>query len=313
LASDERTIFLVNPASDNGATGRRWPELERAAVAAGLRGETRFSEAPGHLGTLAADAAAGGASLLVAVGGDGTINEVADGLLKAGRGGDVELAVLSRGTGTDFVRSARIPRDVRGALETALHGTTRTIDAGRATFVDDHGRPAERYFVNFAGAGISGGIARRANSSSKRLGGRVSFIVATVRVFARWRAQPLELDVDGERRSGRMLEALAMNGDYTAGGMWMSPEASLEDGLLDVVLIGDATKLDFLLTFPKIYRGRHLSHPKVELLRGRSLAVDSPATLPIVLDGEQPGTTPARFELVPKALRVRVPRTREGR
>lgn len=174
--------------------------------------------------------------------------------------------------------------------------------------MDYRGEQHERYFVNFAGAGISGAIARRANGSSKVLGGRVSFMVATVAVFARWKACEISIEVDGERRSGKMLEALAMNGDYTAGGMWMSPEANLEDGLFDVVLIGDATKVDFLRTFPKIYRGRHLSHPKIELLRGRSLTVDSPDPLPIVLDGEQPGTTPARFELVPGALRLRVPR-----
>lgn len=171
-----------------------------------------------------------------------------------------------------------------------------------------NGDEAVRWFVNFAGAGISGGIARRANGTTKALGGRASFMVATVAVFLRWRAQRMEVVVDGERRSGLMLEALAMNGDNTAGGMLMAPRASLEDGRFDIVLIGDANKVDFALTFPKIYRGRHLSHPKIELLHGRTVSVDAATPLPIVVDGEQPGTTPARFELVPAALRVRGPR-----
>jgi diacylglycerol kinase (ATP) len=105
-----------------------------------------------------------------------------------------------------------------------------------------------------------------------------------------------------------MFEVLAMNGDYTAGGMWAAPDAAPDDGRLDVLLIGDVTKADFVRTFPKIYRGKHLSHPKIELLHGSRVRVDAASPLPIVLDGEQPGTTPATFELIPAALRVRVPR-----
>jgi diacylglycerol kinase family enzyme len=117
----------------------------------------------------------------------------------------------------------------------------------------------------------------------------------------------MTVEIDGERRQVLLLEALAMNGDYTAGGMWVAPEASLEDGTFDVVLIGDFSRAEFSTTFPKIYRGTHVSHAKVEIVRARELRVDAPTPLPIVLDGEQPGTTPVRFELVPAALRVRVP------
>jgi diacylglycerol kinase family enzyme len=104
-----------------------------------------------------------------------------------------------------------------------------------------------------------------------------------------------------------MFEVLAMNGDYAAGGMWVTPEAAPDDGRLDVLIIGDVTKADFVRTFPKIYRGKHLSHPKIEVLGGRAVEVAADVPLPIVLDGEQPGTTPAHFELLPDALRVRVP------
>jgi diacylglycerol kinase family enzyme len=115
------------------------------------------------------------------------------------------------------------------------------------------------------------------------------------------------VEVDGLPLSGRMFEVLAMNGDYTAGGMWMAPDAKADDGLFDVVLIGDITKLDFVATFPKIYRGGHVGHPKIEHLRGRVVSISSATPLPIALDGEQPGTTPATFEIVPGALRLRVP------
>jgi YegS/Rv2252/BmrU family lipid kinase len=305
--STERLVFLVNPASANGSTGRRWPDLEKRAGDLGLTGRSVLSRGPGELGELAARSVAEGAGLLVVVGGDGTVHEVVDGLMKAGRAAEVELAVLPRGTGKDFVRSLRIPRSFGDAIELARSGAAREIDVGRATYRAPDGTDAEAFFANFGGVGISGAIADRSNRTSKELGGRLSFIWATLTVFARWRSAAMTLDVDGERRSGQMFEAVAMNGDYTAGGMWMAPEASPDDGLLDFVTIGDVTKLDFVTTFPKIYRGTHLSHPKIDLLRGRRLSVDADTPLPVVLDGEQPGTTPVTFEIVPKALRVRAP------
>jgi diacylglycerol kinase family enzyme len=130
---------------------------------------------------------------------------------------------------------------------------------------------------------------------------------ATIAVFSHWQSAAVTIEVDGTRRAGQMFEVLAMNGDYTAGGMWVAPEAKADDGLFDVVVIGDVTKADFIRTFPKLYRGKHLSHPKIELLRGERVQVDAATPLPIVLDGEQPGTTPVRFEIVPQALRLRVP------
>jgi YegS/Rv2252/BmrU family lipid kinase len=299
-------VFLVNPASANGSTGRRWPELARRAAASGLDGEALLSERPGHLAELAAAAAAGGATEIIVVGGDGSVHEVVDGLARAEACEHVELAMIPFGTGRDFARSLRIPRGVDDALAVAQDGRVRTVDLGRATYTTPSGA-AVAYFANFAGAGISGAIADRANRTTKALGGRLSFIWATLAVFSRWQPTEMTIEIDGDRRDVLLLEALAMNGDYTAGGMWVAPEASLADGTFDVVLIGDFSKVEFTTTFPKIYRGTHVSHAKVEIVRARELRVDAPSPLPIVLDGEQPGTTPVRFEVVPGALRVRVP------
>jgi YegS/Rv2252/BmrU family lipid kinase len=252
-------------------------------------------------------AADSGTDVLVVVGGDGSVHEAVNGLMTAGRSGEVELAVFPRGTGKDFVRSLRIPNDLNGAIDVALNGRVRTIDAGRASFVAWDGSQSEAYFANFAGAGISGAIARRANVTSKAAGGRISFMWATVATFARWQSAAMTAKIDETVRSGQMFEVLVMNGDYAAGGMWVTPDAAPDDGRLDVLLIGDVTKADFVRTFPKIYRGKHLSHPKIDVLHGTAVDVDAETRLPIVLDGEQPGTTPARFELVRDALKVRVP------
>jgi YegS/Rv2252/BmrU family lipid kinase len=270
-----------------------------------LSGDALLSQRPGELTELTRRAVDDGASLLVVVGGDGTVHEVVNGLLAASSH-EVELAVLPRGTGKDFVRSLRIPDDLDRALEVARDGRPRVVDAGRAAYHAWDGSEANAYFANFAGAGISGAIARRANRSSKALGGRISFFAATIAVFASWQSATITVEIDGAQRSGDMFEVLVMNGDYAAGGMWVTPEAEPDDGRLDVLLIGDVTKADFVRTFPKIYRGKHLSHPKIDVVRGQVVQVESATALPIVLDGEQPGTTPARFEIVPGALRVRV-------
>ena len=263
-----------------------------------------FSERPGDLTGLARDAAAAGASLLVVVGGDGSVNEVVNGMI--GRE-NVELAVIARGTGWDFVRTYGIPRKTADAVQVALAGETRTIDLGRVAYRRWAGSDAEAHFANIASAGMSGAIAKRANETTKALGGKASYLWATLAVFASWRNNEVRVSVDAEMRRGRMHDVVVANGRYFGGGMMMCPEARPDDGLFDVVLIGDLTKRDLLVTLPKTYRGKHLPHPKAELLRGAVVTVDAESPLPIQLDGEQPGTTPVRFDVVPKALRVRVP------
>lgn len=307
MADDDGVVFVVNPASANGSTRRRWPEMAHRAAELGLVGHSLLSERPGQIAELARSASEEGARLVVAVGGDGTVNEAVNGLMRVEPGRRAELATIPRGTGKDFARSFGIPTDVESALRAARDGSTRTVDVGHASFAAWDGSPEESYFTNFAGAGISGAIAARANTSSKALGGRVSFLWATTSVFIRWRNSEYEVEIDGERRSGRMLEVLAAIGSQLAGGMRLAPEADPADGLFDVALIGDATKIDFVRTLPKIYRGTYLPHPRAEVVRGRRVRIETALPLPIALDGEQPGTTPAVFEIVPAALRLRVP------
>ena len=232
------------------------------------------------------------------------MNEVANGI--AGRE-DVEVAVIARGTGWDFVRTYGIPRELDQAAAVALRGAVREIDLGRVSYRSWAGEETATHFANVASAGMSGAIAQRANETSKALGGKASYLWATLAVFARWQVSEVRVSVDGESRSGRMHDVVVANGRYFGGGMMICPEAEPDDGLLDVLLIGDLTKRDLLVTLPKTYKGKHLPHPKAELLRGAAVTVDAPEPLPVELDGEQPGTTPARFELVPRALRLRVP------
>ena len=256
-----------------------------------------LSEFPGHLAQAAREA---GDLLLVVVGGDGTVNEVVNGAA----GVVAEIAVLPNGTGQDFGRTHGIPSAFDAAVRVALEGETRTIDIGRVEVGGE-----TRYFANVGSAGMSGAVARRANAMSKRLGGRATFFYALTREFLAWRNTEVVVRLDGgEERRGPMHDVIVASGRWHGGGMQLAPEASQDDGLFDVVFIGDVNKLDFLTTAPKLYSGRYLGHPKVDHLRSASVTIEAAQPLPVEVDGEPIGTTPARFEVVSAALNVRVPR-----
>ena len=293
----EPRLFLVNPASGNGATGKRWPKLRKRAAELGLEGEQVLSEFPGHLAQAAKDSPG---SLLVVIGGDGTVNEVANGVA----GTEAELAVLPCGTGQDFGRTHGLPTGFDDAVRVALGGETRTIDLGRVELESG----TSRFFANVGSAGMSGAVARRANSMTKALGGRATFFYALTREFLAWQNTRVVVELEGGiRREGPMHDVIVANGNWHGGGMKLAPEARQDDGAFDVVTIGDVSKLDFVTTAPKLYSGRYLSHPKVELLRSSSVTIGADEPLPLEVDGEPIGTTPARFEVVPSALRLRVP------
>jgi diacylglycerol kinase (ATP) len=229
-----------------------------------------------------------------------------NGLVRAG--GKTELATIPLGTGMDFGRTYGLSTKFDDAVRVALEGAPRTVDVGRVTYREWSGAEGERYLANVGSVGMSAAVAQRANGMSKAFGGKATFFYALTRVFFEWQNTSVSVHLDdGTHREGRMHDVIVANGQYHGGAMWLAPTAKPDDGLFDIVLIGDVTKRDFVTTVPKIYKGTYLAHPRVELLRSRAVSVAAPEHLPIELDGEQVGTTPVRFEVVPAALRVRVP------
>ena len=231
------------------------------------------------------------------------MNEVVNGI--AGR--DVDLATIATGTGMDFVRTFGIPTKFDDAVRVAVTGEPRTIDAGRVRYRTWGGEDAERWFANVGSVGMSGAVAQRANGMSKALGGKATFFYVLTRVFLEWENTEVTVRLDDTERRGLMHDVIVANGVWHGGGMMLAPGARPDDGLFEVVLIGDIGKVDFLTTAPKLYKGKHVNHPKVEVLQSRRVDVDAAEHLPIEVEGEQVGTTPAVFEVVPGALRVRVP------
>src|SRR6185503_16154320 len=180
------------------------------------------------------------------------------------------LAVIPLGTGMDFVRTYGIPNRFEDAVRVAAGDGVRTIDVGRV----EHSR-GTRYFANVGSVGMSAAVAQHANGMSKALGGKVTFFYALTRVFFEWENTPVTVRLDDGERRGRMHDVVVADGVWHGGGMMLAPDARPDDGVFDVVRIGDVSKVDFLTTAPKIYKGKHVSHPKVEIVRSARVAVDA--------------------------------------
>jgi diacylglycerol kinase (ATP) len=297
--------MIVNPASGGGRTARQWPEIARRARLHGLDVDVRVTERRGHAVELARSAAEQGVPLVLAVGGDGTVSEVADGL--AGCAGPTELAIIQRGSGCDFGRTFGIPKDTERALTIAATGAARTIDLGRVEFAGSEGGIESRHFANIASAGLTGVAADRVNRSGKPLGATVAFAWAAVATFVSYRNTRFCVQIDDEQIDQVCNNAIVANCRYFAGGMKILPDADPSDGLLDVLVWGDVSKADLARNLHKLYRGTHVGHPKATIRRARRVVITPESPLPIEVDGEQPGLTPATFEVVPSALRLRAP------
>jgi YegS/Rv2252/BmrU family lipid kinase len=304
-------LLIINPAAGRGAAGRRWPELERRLRAAGLDFEAELTSRPGEGTEIARRAVKEGRSIVGAVGGDGTISEVANGFFENGEpiAGHTRLAALSVGTGGDFRRTFRLPKAPEEAAAMLLAGHSRRIDAGRVTFSRPGGGEVTRHFVNVADTGIGGEVLTRVNSGFRVLNGEITYAVAGAITLLRWRNRPMHVVVDGETHDVVAQQVVVANCEYFGGGMRVAPRAVPDDGLLDVVIAGDLSLIDSIRGMQRIRKGTHLDEgvPKIEHFHARRVEVSSPAPLHVDVDGELPGMLPAVFEAMPDALELICP------
>lgn len=298
---------IFNPHSDAGRTGRRWPVIAERLQAAGFRVHAHETTGPGDATRLAASALAAGATTVVAVGGDGTIHEVANGFFASGRATHPasRLGIVPGGSGSDLIKTLGIPDDVEGAIARLASGAERTIDVGRVSFFDHQGLAATRIYLNTASAGMSGVVLDRMRELPAFVTGSAAYAVATLMALGKFRPFECELTLDdGPPEAHRALVVIMGNGRYFGGGMQVLPGARLDDGVLDVLVIEDRSLWELLWTFPRLYDGSHLNSPAVKSMRARRMHLSSPEPLLLEVDGEQPGVTPATFEVVPASLRV---------
>lgn len=303
-------VAIINPQSGGGRTAAAWPDLARRLASAGLEVEARLTSGPGDATTLTRRALTEGARTVIAVGGDGTIHEVVNGFFA----GDVpltteaRLGILPAGSGSDLIRTLGIPRSADGAVAVIAGGKTRAIDLGRATFTSHGGALETRWFVNTASAGLSGAVMQRMTELPPFLKGSLRYNLASVLTMATYNPPPVVIAFDDQPgEEAHVLLMVVGNGRYFGGGMHVAPEALIDDGELDLVAIQSRPLPELLLNFPRIYAGTHLGLPMVDHGRGKRVAITGATPLLLEIDGEQPGRTPATFEVVPAALRVLTP------
>ncbi|MFH1646322.1 MAG: diacylglycerol kinase family protein [Chloroflexota bacterium] len=294
---------IVNPAAGAGRTGREWPRIKDLFKGSGLRFEHDLTEAPGHAIELATAAARNGYDMVISVGGDGTINEVVNGLYKSGGIGEATLGIVSTGTGGDYVRTVGIPRGYQEACRKFLQPRRLSVDLGMVEYISN-GHTVERLFVNFASMGFDAEIVRRTTQQFKALGSLPSYLLGMLVTLLAYRNRDVSITIDGEVVDKRVCTVIMNNGRYGGGGMLTAPDARVDDGYFDVLIIGDLSKPDLLWSLPRIYRGTHLTHPKVTLRKAREIEVRSAQPLQLQADGELLGQVPARFRMLPAILNV---------
>jgi YegS/Rv2252/BmrU family lipid kinase len=299
-----RTLVIANSGAAGGATGRRWTHIAQRLRAALGSVEVEHSRAPRDAQRLAREGVRAGVERIVVAGGDATLSDVVTGLLAADMAGYADIGVLPLGTAVDFARSLGVPRGLDRAIACLVAGRVRPIDAGRVTYRSVQGDERISYYVNVASFGASALACRMLDRSPGLFGGRLSFPFGALGAILRYRGASVTIRVDGTLvHDAPLTFAAAANGRHFGAGMRLAPDARLEDGLLDVVIVSDLSAAERLIGLPGIYRGAHLTHAAAALHRGALVeAAATPGAVPLELDGEPLGTLPARFELLPGAL-----------
>jgi YegS/Rv2252/BmrU family lipid kinase len=307
---------LFNPASSGGRTGR-----QRAFIQAvlgrylGRNYSFHLTRRPLEATSLAREAILAGSELIVAVGGDGTIQEAVNGFFAGGRplNPACRLGIINAGTGHGFAQSLGFPADIESQCAQIAAGTTRPVDIGRVFYAGRNGSSDERYFVNECQAGIGSEVVKKVHAGNKKLGGTLAFGLATL--AAAWTSpnRKMTVSVDGAPPiTGSFLAVVCANGNAMAGGMHLAPGAKVDDGLLDILFMHAQSRSERLRNFPKIYSGSHLGSPKFTCFRGRFISLASEEEVALEADGELLGKMPCRIEILPSAIQVRARRAEKG-
>jgi YegS/Rv2252/BmrU family lipid kinase len=309
-----KPFVVVNPRSANGATARHFDGIAQAVRGAVGDFDHAFTERAMHGAELTRDALRAGHDLIIAVGGDGTANEVVNGFFLPARAGEMShpvqpgaaLALLPRGTGGDLRRSLGLDGDLWRCAE-RLKGGSSPVDVGRVDYVAEDGASASRYFINVGEVGVGARVVEIANRSSKRLGGKVTFMFASLRALAGWRDLRVRASFDGGPAEELSVTTLVVaNGKYFGGGMMVAPKARLDDGQFDVTIWSGYGLADFLLKSSSMYDGSHVNLKGTQTRTARAVHVELAGGRPagIEVDGERLGRLPATFTLLPGSLRL---------
>ncbi|MDW7650890.1 MAG: diacylglycerol kinase family lipid kinase [Bacillota bacterium] len=270
--------FIINPTASSGGAVAVWEEVKTYLDQAGVQYQFAFSKNAQDVVRLAKAAASPG-SVVAGVGGDGTLSAIAGAIA----GTEAALGVIPGGTGNDFARTFAIPRDPVKACRVLLEGVRIPVDIGRLN---------GQCFLNVVGAGLDAEVVADANRIFKRLSGSLGYMLALLKQLISFRPRPFRVTVDGNVTEVKAWLVTVANARYYGSGMHVAPEADPQDGLADVVLVTDLHRLNFLRLFPLVYKGKHIFHPAVRVLRGAEISVECQQSSYVHADGDLVGKTP---------------------
>ena len=300
---------IVNPSSANGATRRRWKRIRAKLARVCPRIDVMETESAGHAIRLSEQAVRSGYSSIIAVGGDGTLNETVNGILsEEATLGTVTLGLIPQGTGSDFRRTVELPLNEDRAIDVIGRGKTANIDAMRVVYKDSAGADRVRYGINVTSFGMGGSVAARANRSSKPFGGTVAFMTATALTGVGFAGNEVSMQSDdGEWIRVLVTNVAVGNGQYHGSGMHVCPRAVLDDGLLDVTTIEKLSLLEITRSIRQLFNGRIYDHPKIHHGQTKKLVAKCHDKAGIEIDGEPLGYLPLEITVLPSAIRMFVP------
>jgi YegS/Rv2252/BmrU family lipid kinase len=297
---------IVNPAAGGYSVRREWPRIRKRMQRIGLPFDYEYSEGVGHAIEIAKTAVNDGYRYLVAVGGDGTVNEVANGILRSTASDDTILGIVSGGTECSFARSLGIPQNYAAACSLLTGHRRLLIDVGVVEYSSE-GQYVQRYFVNEADVGFGATVIEATKDVPRHYSSTINHlhrVFRGIRSLYHYRNKHITLHIDNEVDSICTSVVVMANGCYLGGGMYVAPQAKLDDGLLDMVIVGDAGKFELLKIWPSTYKGKHITHPKIRVKKVTSGLIRTSERVLVEADGELIGECPVSFNIVPSALTI---------
>ncbi len=299
-------LVVVNPNAGIGKVSRDWGKISHMLDNHGFDYQAVFTEGPFHAIDLVAKNIHDGFRNIIVVGGDGTMNEVVNGIFKQNLLPTTEITagMISAGTGNDWVRTYNIPMDYKQAIEILKRGDTMLQDAGTVSYYNSHVE-SKRYFVNMAGLGFDGLVAQKTNADKARgKGNPLMYLKHLVGSLYSYKSCRIKITVDGHVMSDKIFSVGIGIGQYNGGGMRQAPDAKPDDGLFDLTVIKDITKLSVLANVRRLYNGTIKKHKLVESMMGKSIRIECETPVLLEADGESLGNSPFAFEIVPRSVRV---------
>lgn len=309
MCLNEKWFAVVNPSSANGKTGDKWPSIYHTLIESGIDLEYQFTSEHGNGIEITKKAINNGHERIIAVGGDGTVNEVINGLFTNEKlvNQNVKLAILGLGTGSDFIRTSKIKTDINAFIDLLKNNTPIKCDVGIVNHMDSKGNTKEHYFINASNIGIGADVVNCVNSRSKVLGSKLTYLTGTIQTIAKYKNFHASILLDNNIKiESNFCGIVICNGQYIGGGMHIAPEALIDDGLFDIIVIKDISKIRLFSRFPLIYKGKHINLPEIEVYRSSKISIETNLPTLLETDGEIPGYLPGQYRILPQCLSIMI-------